>query len=182
MKTPFVIDNEVRREYFEQLFRIDASSFSEEPTENEIAWAEERPWMYRVLRRRNDVLGYTLVMPLRKVAFDALRSGRIWEHDIRVKDISDDPEGFYIGSVASSPSVRLIQPVITGTLLGVMAGQVGRSNKEVMAVPVSRVGEKIAQTIQMQPLDIFPEAPGVKGHVPQVYVKGPDMYTPLNIG
>jgi len=172
-----VLDSALRREDIGQLCDIDRFNFNSEPTANAIELAERRPGMYHVLRRGDEVLGYTLVMPLRKITFDALKQGKIWEDELTVADVSNSPGGLYICSVAASQRVKNRAPFVSGTLVGLVGGQVGRASTEVIAVPVTRVGEKIARMLRMVPVESELNVPGVDGYVPSMYVK-----PPLNVG
>ncbi len=185
MKKQIVLDNELDRKYLGQLCEIDWTAFKLEPTAQAVEWAEENPWMYHVLRRGDDVLGYTLVMPLKKRAYDAMKQGRIFEDELELRDIdNNNPKGLYIGSIAASPKVRFNKhPFVTGTLCGVLGGQLGRSSREVIAIPFTKTGQKLAEMLKMRPIDSELDIQGVGGYSPRVFVKQPyERRTPLNIG
>ena len=143
-KMGLILDPELDRSYIEQLCDIDRISFQSEPFQNALEWAKQKPWMYSVLRRGNDVLGYTLIMPLRKNAYESIKKGRMWETEISVIDIDNThPEGFYLASIASARITRNRFPFINGILCGIAGGQLERASLEIMAIPVTRVGQKI---------------------------------------
>ena len=185
MRIHLLLDNELDKAYLEQLCDIDRAAYQLEPTPQALVWAERKPWMYHILRRGDEVLGYTLVIPLRKIAYDAMKQGRIWEEELRVSDIDGtDPKGFYGGSIAASPKVRFNrQPFITGTLCGILGGQLGRSSREIIAIPITEAGQNLAEMLKMFPITSELDIKGVDGYSPKVFFK--PLYkrrTPLNVG
>jgi hypothetical protein len=146
--------------------------------------AEKTPWLYHVLRQGNNVLGYTLVLPLRKTAFNEMKTGEIWENELGFSDINEvNPEGFYLSSVAASSKVISAQQnYITGRLCGVAGGQLGRSSKPVIAVPITEKGQSILEMLNMKPIESNLDIKGVNNYKPKVWFKPSYKKTPLNIG
>lgn len=183
MKRLLILDNELYERYLLQLCEIDRASFGSEPTPQAMQWAKAKPWMYYVLRAGEEVIGYTLVMPLREVAFNAMKKGELWENRLQVSDVADsDPKGFYVASIAASNRM-LRYSFVVGTLCGILLGELGRCSKPVIAVPITRTGQKLAEILGMSPIPSELRITGVGGYLPRVFYKPEyEKNTPLNIG
>ena len=185
MREPIILDNELESSYLEQICNIDKVAFQLEPTKHFLTIAKKTPWLYHVLRQGNNVLGYTSVLPLRKTAFNAMKTGEIWENELQFSDIDEiNPEGFYLLSVAASSKVISSQQYcITGRLCGVAGGQLGRSSKPVIAVPITEKGQSVAEMLNMKPIQSNLDIKGVNNYTPKVWFKPPYLKkTPLNVG
>lgn len=145
------------RKYGEQLEQLDIATYGTEadPTMQEIALAF--PQLYRVLRRDDQVLGYTLAIPLKEDFFNAMKNGEVWEQNISVDDIDPSGSGLYIASIAASPKIKNKVPFLSGTLVGNLAERAISFNGEVIATPVTRTGENLARILSMSPTNNFPE-------------------------
>jgi hypothetical protein len=181
MSTHIVIDNELDMKYIGQLFDIDKYNFGIEPAKNFLEMSERYPWMYHVLRKGDQVLGYTLVMRLREAAHEALKTGAIWEDELSWTDIDvEGPGGLYLSSVAAAESVKGKYPFVSGLLCGIVGGQLGRLSEEVIAIPVTKSGQNIVDMLKMHPIESELNIEGIDGYSPKVYVKEP-YFGPLSI-
>lgn len=149
------LDSRLKRKYIPQIAEIDFATYGAMPSENYEKIALRFPEAYKVIRFGNRVLGYTLVLGLNKRCLDALKQGRIGEEEINIRDISQtSPEGIYIASIAAANFVKNKKPFISGTLVGILAGQVIDFRGEVIAMPVTRTGINLAKMISLKPTGI----------------------------
>lgn len=166
-----MIDSSLNRKYLSQLFELDLANFGIAEGDNWKKIAESKPELYSVLRRNDKVLGYTLVLPLRNQAYGELKQGRLSEEELNLKDITENPGGFYVASVASDPNAKKF-PFIGGTLVGMVAGQTMRLPMEVLTIAISRTGENLANMWNMNEIGNYDLLTGVNGFQPKIFVKG----------
>jgi hypothetical protein len=149
------IDSQLKRKYVPQLEEIDFATYGIMPSENYRKIASRFPDAYKLLRFGDKVLGYTLLLGLNKNCLDALKQGKIGEEEISVRDISQTyPEGVYIASIASAPSMRNQKPFVSGTLVGSLTGRILDFRGEVIAMPVTRTGINLARMLSLEPTEI----------------------------
>ncbi len=166
---PIELDARLERKYVDQVIELDRANYEQDPFPAALAWAEQKPWLYTLLRRGETVLGYGLVIPLIKNAFEALKEGRIWEDEITLDDISEtSPDGYYLASIAASADANYRERAL---IVGSTVGQLLRISKEVIAVPISEAGEKIARMIHMEEWRCSLKLPGIETYRPRLFVR-----------
>ena len=129
-----IVEPRIRREFLPQISLLDLENYHLDHPQNWQRIAEQRPEFYTVISRGNNVLGYSLVLPLRREAYESLRAGKIGDFELQPRDISDDPAGFYVASVAASRQIRNRFPLLCGVLVGLVGAQTIRASKEVIAM------------------------------------------------
>ncbi len=170
MNSPLTIDFKLQKEHFGQLIDIDRAVFQQEPHQNQIAIAERRPELYTVIRRGNDVVGYGLVLPLRKTALKALKEGRMWEDEIGLDCLTDRPVGFYISSIAAKLDASERERAM---IVGSTVSPPFREKHETIAIPISEAGDRICRNLlRMMPVRSRTELKGLDGYIPIVYSGG----------
>jgi len=142
-----IIEPRLRPELLPQVCLLDLQNYNLSHPENWLRIAEQRPENYTTITRGDNLLGYSLVFPLKKAAYEALRAGRIGDFELQLKDLSEEPAGFYVASVASSMRIRGRFPFLGGLLVGLVGAQTIKTPKEVIAIPVSRTGKNLAEIL-----------------------------------
>lgn len=172
MNKPLIIDCSLDMKYGDQLVDIDRFHFQEEPTTVAKQWAEKKPWMYTVLRRGDSVKGYGIVIPLKKLLFEAIRNGEVWEDGIGLEYIADiHPFGFYIASIASSPEASERERTM---LVGATIGQVLKAPIETITIAISDSGERMCKMVKMDPKWSSLAIKGVGDYKPTMFSKQPE--------
>ncbi len=173
MNSPLTIDFKLQKEYFGQLIDIDKAVFQQEPRPNQVAIAEKRPELYTIIRRGDKVVGYGLVLPLRKAALTALKEGRIWEDELDLGCLTDRlPTGFYISSIAAIQDASERERAM---IVGSTVSPPLRIPIETIAIPISEAGDRICRNLlRMIPFQSRPEIKGIGGYTPTTYQHGGD--------
>lgn len=170
-KAPLTIDFKLQKEFRDQLIDLDRTVYQQEPYQNQLLIAERRPEAYTIIRRGDQVVGYGLVLPLRKAAFDSLKKGKIWESELDVKCLADrTPAGFYISSIAARPDASERERAM---IVGSTVSPPLRINFETVAIPISEAGARICiNLLRMTPVWSNPEWKGLGDYIPTLYRKG----------
>ncbi len=171
MNNPLTIDFKLQREHFGQLIDIDRIVFRQEPHPNQVAIAERRPELYTVIRRGDHVVGYGLVLPLRKAALTALKEGKIWEDELNIGCLTDRlPAGFYISSIAAIQDASERERAM---IVGSTVSPPFRTPFETIAIPISEAGNRICRNLlRMIPVRARTEVKGIDGYTPTTYQRG----------
>jgi hypothetical protein len=158
-----------------QIVDIDRQVYGSEPFAVAFQWAEHRPEMYTLITRESTknvdrVLGYGLVMPLRKIALDALKDGKMGEEELELKYLAEkDPEGFYIASLAVNPSIRSKFPIVSGLIIGNTIAPAIKGDRETLAVTVTRAGENMCKLYGMKQVGENNLFKTMEDHKPKVF-------------
>jgi len=169
MPSSLELDATLKRRYVGQVVELDRINYQQAPFPAALAWAEQRPWMYTLLRRGETVLGYGLVIPLIKSAFEALKEGRMWEDEITLNYIAENsPRGYYLASIAANPEANYRERAL---IVGSTVGSLLRSPQEVIAVPISEAGDKIARMIHMEERWCSLKLPGIEKYRPKLFAR-----------
>jgi hypothetical protein len=173
MNKHIIVDPRLEKRFLPQISDLDQINFKLEHPRNWIEISESRSDLYTLIRRGEEVLGYVLIMPLRRPTFEALKSGTLGDYEVGLRDLSENPAGIYVASVASSPRIRNKFGFIGGLLVGIVGGQIAKVPTEVLAIPISRVGEHMARILQMEELQEYDLLPGVEGYQPRIFRRDP---------
>ena len=167
MRVPLHMDARLDPEFLDQIIAIDWEAFNEGPDPFFLQMTETHPDLYVVARRGKQVKAYGLVLPLRKVAFDAIKAGKMWETELALRDLDlSNPHGFYVAAIAAHPRANIWE---RGMLVGSAMGTVMRVPQETIAVAVSQAGQDICHTFNLSPKEVDIPTTGVNGFVPRLY-------------
>ncbi len=161
-------DSKLNPEYMAQIAAIDVDAYGATPDPAILPIATNFPELYRVLRRGNQVLGYTLAIPLKSEIFHAMKNGEAWEQDITVENVDPSAKGLYIASIASARNRRAF---LSGTLVGVLGEKAMVFDGEVIGTPVTRTGENLAKMLSFKPTGHFPQTNLPFSIKPQVWAR-----------
>ncbi len=171
MNNPLTIDFKLQKEHVGKLIEIDRIAYQQEPHQNQLLIAERRPELYTIVRRGDHVVGYGLVLPLRKAVFKALKEGRMWEDELGFDCLTDRlPAGFYIASIAAKLEASQRERAM---IVGSTVSPPLRARAETIAIPISDAGDRICRNLlRMSPILSNPALKGLAGYVPTVYSGG----------
>lgn len=167
MRLPLHMDARLDPKFLDQVIDIDWDAFNVGPEPFFLEMTQQHPELYVVARRGDQVKAYGLILPLRRVAFDAIKEGKLWETEFEMHDIDMiNPHGFYIAAIAAHPRANIWEK---GMLVGTTMGTVLRIPQEAIAVAVSQAGEDICHTYNLSPKEVDIPTTGVDGFVPRLY-------------
>jgi len=175
----------VKPEHVTDLSIIDMHTFQRLPTESEVERALKSPWMFNVITYQRSgeerAVGYSMAIPLKRIAAEALQQGRMHESEINQSHLAQSfssASGTYLAAVTSSfrhlpqkPS-RIEQTAIRGRLIGLSLGQFIRNSNPVFAIAISPEGISTVREFYG-----FKEEPysgpmeGIKNCKPSLFVK-----------
>ena len=168
MNNPLTIDFKLHKGHIDQLTAIDRVVYHQEPDQNQMAIADRRPELYTIIRRGDFVIGYGLVLPLRKAVFKALKTGQIWEDEINLECLTERlPTGLYITAIATVPGASERERAM---LVGSTVSPALRTPIETITVPISEAGDRICRNLlRMTPMRSRTELKGIAGYIPTIY-------------
>lgn len=166
----------LENKHLKQIIDIDREQFEIEPSDAALACVEQKPWIYTVLEKDEEVIGYGQVLPLNRFAFNGLKNGDLGEDELFPKHIMtyQDCYGLYIGSIAVNEKAN---PIERSRLVGMVMGQILRMPVKTIAVTVSNIGDSIAKEIGMAgSIHTGENFKGIKGYTPMIYSLDPMKY------
>ena len=160
------------RRHIDQVVEIDFANYQQTPSPVAIRNAEENPWNYTILTFGDRVEGYGLVVPIDTFATEALKRGEIDEDELMSRHVTNarDCNALYIASLATRLNTHA---TLRSRLVGYTLGPVLRSEKPVLAVAVSKNGDRIAREIGLEGKEYSGKYTGIQGFTPKLFLKWP---------